>query len=118
MIYLEHDDGHNEPITHSYEDEERALLSVVGPPPDPDEVVFGHRSFSGPDDPRFVRRLADWTARRDEAREALFGDPDYGGSCGSYCDCDTWTVVDAEEMHRRAGRTLEIAEAMERGEEL
>ncbi len=85
MIYLEHDDGHNEPIVYSYDTKELALDAVL--------------------------KVA-WDGDAEFATEELFSE---NGSGEYTSGSDKWTVLTAVGARATAEYWTDLAEKMEKG---
>jgi hypothetical protein len=121
-VYIEHDDGHNEPMIRSYESFDEAVRLIIGVRP---TMEGGSRIGPYKDGHNLYKTKEAWLARDQESYDIdlkqlndLFDEEsdNYGGE--AYIHCDRWTRVDADDIEARGKGYLADAEKMRKGEDV
>ena len=129
MIYLEHDDGHNDPSIDSYESVEEAVRCIVGEPPKRDRKRNKYKDgwVIPSDEPYYVDdgiETADQRFQRDmrwheeelaELMTLLVPEDHPDAQWSAMVNCDEYRRVDAREMEHRAEKAKMQSVAMRKG---
>ena len=123
MIYLEFDDGHNDPIVCSYEDREDAIRRILGERP---VKPRSHR-----DDGKFFRfgqevtaeealllEQTDWDLELRDLEKVLCPEDDPRYDFDAVVEGYIYRRISAEYLESRSAHDLELAAKMRRGGKL
>lgn len=113
-VYLERDDGYNEPTVYDYLSWDDVRENLIGSRPTMEDVL---RYYSDRDDLTPERRERAEQTFRSEVRDwedaiHRIRSMEAGEVFQLYWNCDTFTVVTAEVMEGRAAEALEMARKM------
>lgn len=120
MIYLEYDDGHNNPIIYDYADREDAIRCILGERPTQARSLRADGKFFyvGKEETAaesLLRDQTEWDQEMAELETLLCDEDDDRAEWSASIHCDEYRRVDAKEMERRAEHAKMTAVAMRKG---